>query len=274
MVETELKKHSGESFEDISGDGEHKSYKLYNFRRPDKFSKDNLRALRDIHREFSKAISLILSGYLRMRVEIEIVSVDQLTYEEFVRSMPSPISVGVFEFEPLSDWRKQSGYSDIHRPYVLKAYEDKLKYAKARLNKEGIKLCGDCLINFTKEDNVNTKWFKYPFEGINFINIDYYSDNKNKLNLINDRVNERLDQNFEKTNKTFTNILERLSRIDEAQKKIDTLSNDIVSLQSVLTDKKTRGTFGEVNLEYILNNAFGTVSSGIYKIQHKFIVLF
>ena len=79
-------------------ESEHKSYKLYNFRRPDKFSKDNLRALRDIHREFSKAISLILSGYLRMRVEIEIVSVDQLTYEEFVRSMPSPISVGVFEF--------------------------------------------------------------------------------------------------------------------------------------------------------------------------------
>ncbi len=87
--------------EDFS-DSEHKSYKLYNFRRPDKFSKDNLRALRDIHREFSKAISLVLSGYLRMRVEIEIVSVDQLTYEEFVRSMPSPISVGVFEFEPLS----------------------------------------------------------------------------------------------------------------------------------------------------------------------------
>ena len=43
-----------------SSDDEHKSYKLYNFRRPDKFSKDNLRALRDIHREFSKAISLIL----------------------------------------------------------------------------------------------------------------------------------------------------------------------------------------------------------------------
>ena len=83
-------------------EGEHKSYKLYNFRRPDKFSKDNLRALRDLHREFSKAISLVLSGYLRMRVEIEIVSVDQLTYEEFIRSMPSPISVGVFEFEPLS----------------------------------------------------------------------------------------------------------------------------------------------------------------------------
>ena len=91
-----------DDIENLEDDSEHKSYKLYNFRRPDKFSKDNLRALRDIHREFSKSISLILSGYLRMRVEIEIVSVDQLTYEEFVRSMPSPISVGVFEFEPLS----------------------------------------------------------------------------------------------------------------------------------------------------------------------------
>lgn len=98
----EIKKMAAEAFEDEMGESEHKSYKLYNFRRPDKFSKDNLRALRDIHREFSKAISLILSGYLRMRVEIEIVSVDQLTYEEFIRSMPSPISVGVFEFEPLS----------------------------------------------------------------------------------------------------------------------------------------------------------------------------
>ena len=68
-----------------------------------------------------------------------------------------------------------------------------------------------------------------------------------KLNLINDHVNERLDVNFEKTNKTFTSVLERLSKIDAAQKKIDTLSTDIVSLQSILTDKKTRGIFGEVN---------------------------
>lgn len=99
---TEESKIAIDDFEEDFEDSEHKSYKLYNFRRPDKFSKDNLRALRDIHREFSKAISLVLSGYLRMRVEIEIVSVDQLTYEEFIRSMPSPISVGVFEFEPLS----------------------------------------------------------------------------------------------------------------------------------------------------------------------------
>jgi len=89
-----------------------------------------------------------------------------------------------------------------------------------------------------------------------------------RLLIINDKVNERLDQNFEKTNKTFVSILERLSKIDEAQKKIDNLSNDIVSLQGVLTDKKTRGIFGEVNLKHILVSVFGENKSNIYELQY------
>ena len=92
---------------------------------------------------------------------------------------------------------------------------------------------------------------------------------EHKLSRINDQVNERLDQNFEKTNKTFNSVIERLTKIDEAQKKIDSLSTEIVSLQSVLTDKKTRGTFGEVNLQYILSNIFGDNNDGIYEMQHK-----
>ena len=92
----------------------------------------------------------------------------------------------------------------------------------------------------------------------------------NRLRLINDKENERLDENFEKTNKTFTNVLERLSKIDEAQKKIDTLSGDIVSLQGVLTDKKTRGVFGEVNLENILSNVFGKNNTKVYQMQYTF----
>ncbi|MBR6690830.1 MAG: DNA recombination protein RmuC [Bacilli bacterium] len=92
----------------------------------------------------------------------------------------------------------------------------------------------------------------------------------NRLRLINDKVNERLDENFEKTNKTFTNVLERLSKIDEAQKKIDMLSGDIVSLQGVLTDKKTRGIFGEVNLENILSNVFGKNNTKVYQMQYTF----
>ena len=89
-----------------------------------------------------------------------------------------------------------------------------------------------------------------------------------RLIYINDKVNERLDENFSKTNKTFTNVLERLSKIDEAQKKIDNLSSDIISLQSILTDKKSRGIFGEVNLKHILASVFGDKNDKIYRLQY------
>ena len=129
---------------------------------------------------------------------------------------------------------------------------ERIGHFEANINKE----IGDFKLYFTKD-------LQHDFEKL--------SENiERKLTYINDTVNERLDKNFEKSNKTFTNVLERLTKIDEAQKKIDALNGEIVSLQSVLTDKKTRGTFGEVNLEYILNNAFGSKSSGIYETQHKF----
>lgn len=89
------------------------------------------------------------------------------------------------------------------------------------------------------------------------------------LDKINMRVEERLNEGFEKTNKTFVSILERLSRIDEAQKKIDSLSTNIVSLQDVLTDKKSRGIFGEVQLNHILSVVFGEKNDKIYEIQKK-----
>ena len=103
------------------------------------------------------------------------------------------------------------------------------------------------------------------------INKDFTALNEQvekRLLAINEKVNERLDQNFEKTNKTFMNVLERLSKIDEAQKKIENLSTDIVSLQSILTDKKTRGIFGEVNLKHILSNVFGERNDSIYRLQY------
>ena len=110
--------------------------------------------------------------------------------------------------------------------------------------------------------------FKYDFS--KNIEKDFKETNEvieKRLLLLNEKVNERLDSNFEKTNKTFTSILERISKIDEAQKKIDGLSSDIISLQSVLTDKKTRGIFGETNLELILNSVFG-INDKIYQRQY------
>ena len=111
--------------------------------------------------------------------------------------------------------------------------------------------------------------FKYDFASS--LKRDFERQNETiekRLSLINDRVNERLDVNFEKTNKTFASVLERLSKIDEAQKKIDGLSNDIISLQSILTDKKTRGIFGETNLNIILTSVFGEKNDKVYKIQY------
>lgn len=109
--------------------------------------------------------------------------------------------------------------------------------------------------------------FKYDFS--KELNNDFKSLNDNIMNSlirINNKVNENLDDNFKRTNETFNNILMRLSKIDEAQKRIDNLSMDIVSLEQVLTDKKTRGIFGEVSLSYILSNVFGN-NKNIYELQ-------
>lgn len=76
--------------------------KLYNFRRPDKFSKEHLKALQDIHRDFARHLATILTGYLRMEVEIDVISIDQLTYEEYICSMPSQIQNMIFKLNPLS----------------------------------------------------------------------------------------------------------------------------------------------------------------------------
>lgn len=122
------------------------------------------------------------------------------------------------------------------------------------------------------ETNLTKELSEFKYSIVKDINKDFSNLNKDietRLNLINDKVNERLDANFEKTNKTFSNVVERLAKIDEAQKKIDNLSTDIVSLQSILTDKKSRGIFGETNLRLILSSIFGEKNDNVYKLQHQ-----
>lgn len=75
-----------------------------------------------------------------------------------------------------------------------------------------------------------------------------------RLDQISNRVSERLDEGFKKTNETFVSVMQRLAVIDEAQKKIETLTGSVVSLQELLGDKKTRGAFGEVQLEALVRN--------------------
>ena len=75
-----------------------------------------------------------------------------------------------------------------------------------------------------------------------------------RLAEISGKVNERLDEGFRKTNETFVSVMSRLATIDEAQKKIESLTGSVVSLQELLGDKRARGAFGEVQLEGLVRN--------------------
>ncbi|MCB1906332.1 MAG: DNA recombination protein RmuC [Rhodocyclaceae bacterium] len=76
-----------------------------------------------------------------------------------------------------------------------------------------------------------------------------------RIDAIGGRVDERLDEGFRKTNETFASVMARLATIDEAQKKIDGLTTNVVGLQELLGDRQARGAFGEVQLEALVRNA-------------------
>ncbi|MEN9660034.1 MAG: hypothetical protein RL571_3499 [Pseudomonadota bacterium] len=85
-----------------------------------------------------------------------------------------------------------------------------------------------------------------------------------KLGEISGKVTERLEEGFKKTNETFANVMARLATIDEAQKKIDGLTTNVVSLQELLGDKRSRGAFGEVQLEHLIRNV---LPNQVYEFQ-------
>ncbi|OPX82340.1 MAG: Flagellar motor switch protein FliM [Pelotomaculum sp. PtaB.Bin013] len=78
-------------------------YKLYDFRRPNKFSKEHLRSLQVLHSVFTRFLTNFLTGYLRTNIQVEVVSVDQLTYEDFIKSIPSPTVITIFKVKPFEE---------------------------------------------------------------------------------------------------------------------------------------------------------------------------
>ncbi|MEQ1516739.1 MAG: DNA recombination protein RmuC, partial [Usitatibacteraceae bacterium] len=88
-----------------------------------------------------------------------------------------------------------------------------------------------------------------------------------RLAEIGGKVSERLEEGFKKTNETFVSVMSRLATIDEAQKKLDGLTTNVVSLQQLLGDKRSRGAFGEVQLETIIRNVLPESS---FEFQYSF----
>ncbi len=83
-------------------DTREKRIKKYDFRRPDKFAKDQLRTLQIIHENFSRHLNTFLSGYLRTYIQVDVLSVEQLTYYEFGNSISNPAVLGIINYEPLN----------------------------------------------------------------------------------------------------------------------------------------------------------------------------
>uniref|UniRef100_UPI0007E3531C type I-B CRISPR-associated protein Cas8b1/Cst1 n=1 Tax=Streptobacillus moniliformis TaxID=34105 RepID=UPI0007E3531C len=91
---------------------------------------------------------------------------------------------------------------------------------------------------------------------------------KDVLNF-GDRVENTLKDGVKTSNEAVNTVIKRLIKIDEAQKKIEEVSTEVVSLQKILSDKKSRGSFGESRLEQVLGYIYGD-SSNLYERQYKF----
>ena len=99
------------SAEEVKADEEQKKVKTYDFKRPDKFSKDQIRTLQMLHDNFGRLLNTYLSTSLRSMVDVEVASVEQLTYQEFVQSLANPSVIGVLAVPPL---KGNIGYISAH----------------------------------------------------------------------------------------------------------------------------------------------------------------
>jgi DNA recombination protein RmuC len=91
--------------------------------------------------------------------------------------------------------------------------------------------------------------------------------NNQRLDQIGDKVEQRLEKGFKETNTVFSDVIKRLALIDKAQEKIAELSGNVVGLQEILSDKRSRGAFGEVQLTALISNM---MPESCYSLQHAF----
>lgn len=87
--------------EEVSQAADQRKIKIYDFKRPDKFSKEQIRTVSIMHETFARLTTTALSAQLRSLVHVHVASVDQLTYEEFIRSIPNPTTLGIINMDPL-----------------------------------------------------------------------------------------------------------------------------------------------------------------------------
>ncbi|GMO55901.1 MAG: flagellar motor switch protein FliM [Termitinemataceae bacterium] len=87
--------------EEFKPSADTRKIKIYDFKRPDKFSKEQIRTVQIMHETFARLTTTALSANLRSMVHVHVASVDQLTYEEFIRSIPTPTTLAIINMDPL-----------------------------------------------------------------------------------------------------------------------------------------------------------------------------
>ncbi len=90
-----------DSSDDALGSQHQRQVTLYDFKRPNRVSKEQLRAFRGVHDKMARSLASQISSIMRSIVEIQLHSVDQMTYGEFLMSLPNPTSFNVFSIKPL-----------------------------------------------------------------------------------------------------------------------------------------------------------------------------
>ncbi len=138
---------------EIEEEAQEKKIRQYDFSRPDKFAKDQLRTLEIIHENFSRLLNTFLSGYLRTFVEIEVLSVQSLIYNEFSNSVSNPAILGIVDFQPLEgeiiiDISPDIGFAMIER--VLGSSKSGVHKENRTLTEIELTLLKTILVRFIK----------------------------------------------------------------------------------------------------------------------------
>lgn len=109
------------SADDLKEEEKRKKVRIYDFKRPNKFSKDQLHTIRNIYENYCRSLSTYLSAMLRTMVQTNVLSVEQITYEEFIRSIPDPSLINIISLDPLPG----SGIIEIN-PNIVFSIIDRL----------------------------------------------------------------------------------------------------------------------------------------------------
>lgn len=182
-----------------------------------------------------------------------------------ILSILSPILLIVFLlFAVVQNKQDRQGIQTLLRDQQKENQEQRNRFDEHQIN--SLKLIQDSLRQALDEirQQIVTS-LNHHTETLNIRMEKLTQETQEKLKEISQEVDKRLASGFEKTTATFTDIVKRLTIIDQAQQKITELSTNVMNLQDILNDKRSRGAFGEVQLSSLIRN---TIPESNFSMQH------